>query len=109
MRARTKAREIALQLLYQLEMISTDPAKTFDNYLAANPQEEETAVFARSLIDGVLARVPDLDALLKKYVKNWDVSRMAAIDRNILRLACFELIYMQIDRILLFPLIRLKH
>jgi len=95
MRSRTKSREIALQILYQIEITGAAAGPTLDASLIAGPQEPEVADFARVLIEGALAHAADIGGLLKKYVKNWDVSRMAVIDRNILRMACFELLYLE--------------
>ena len=47
------------------------------------------------LIDGVMKNMPTLDSLIKKYVKNWEIERMAVIDRNILRMAAFEIIFLE--------------
>jgi len=47
------------------------------------------------LLEGVRKNLAQLDGLIKKYVKNWEIDRMAVIDRNVLRLACFELTFLE--------------
>jgi len=95
MRLRSKAREITLHLLYQIEMSKGDYHQAYQTYLSHYPQRQETADFARLLLDGVMNHAGEIDVLIKKYVKNWEIDRMAVIDRNILRLACFELIFLE--------------
>ncbi|MBU2102578.1 MAG: transcription antitermination factor NusB [Candidatus Omnitrophota bacterium] len=92
MRLRTKAREIALHVLYQIEIVKRDHKEALDGYLAYEPQQEEVIVFSRALVEGVIKNLDYIDSFIKKYVKNWDIDRMAVIDRNILRLASFELL-----------------
>ena len=93
MRLRTKAREVALHILYQMEITKADFEAAFNNYLEHNPQQEEVIKFARELSCGVGTKHENIDSLIKKHVKNWDIGRMAIIDRNILRIACFELLF----------------
>jgi len=92
MRLRSKAREIALHILYQVEIANTDYKSAYQNYLKNYPQKQEVIDFSLTLIEGVYKNIQNLDSLIKKYVKNWEIDRMAVIDRNILRLACFEII-----------------
>lgn len=97
MRLRSKAREVALHLLYQAEIFKDDFSVLFSRYLESNPQQQEVADFSFLLLEGVVKNLTVIDQLIKKYVKNWGIDRMAVIDRNILRLACFELIFLKID------------
>lgn len=59
----------------------------------ATPEEESLRVFAEPLIRGALEHREEADALIRKYCKNWDLPRIAAVDRNILRLAIFEMLH----------------
>jgi N utilization substance protein B len=93
MRLRSKAREVALCVLYQVEISKRDYKETFQDYLKYNPQKKEVIDFAFFLVEGVIKNLDYLDSLLKKHVKNWEIERMAVIDRNILRIGCFELIF----------------
>jgi len=94
MRLRSKAREVALCLLYQIEISKADFDPALQNYLQNYPQEKEVVDFSSILTQGTLKNVEAIDSLIKKHVKNWEIERMAAIDRNILRMACFELLFL---------------
>ncbi len=90
---RRRGRELALQMLYQHEIAGTDVdamASSFEE-LAVAP--EATREFALSLARGVIAKLPDLDLRLVDQADNWRLERMAAVDRNILRLALYELLF----------------
>jgi N utilization substance protein B len=95
MRLRSKAREVAIHILYQVEIAKTDYKEAFRSYLESYPQKQEVIDFSLMLIDGVITNLPKLDSLIKKYVKNWEIERMAVIDRNVLRMAAFEIIYLE--------------
>jgi N utilization substance protein B len=94
MRLRSKAREVALHLLYQIEITKGDYAQAFSSYLENHPQRQEVIDFSQVLLEGTVKNIKTIDDLIKKYVKNWEIDRMAIIDRNILRLACYELYYL---------------
>jgi len=94
MRLRTKGREVALHIMYQMEVAHGDFSDIFDNYIEYNPQEQEAVDFARKLSEGVSVNIVTLDEVIKKHVKNWEIDRMAVIDRNILRIATYELLYL---------------
>lgn len=94
MRLRSKAREIALHLLYQIEISKQDREEAFRSYLENEPQKQEVIDFSRTLVMGVSDNAAHIDALIKKYVRNWEIDRMAIVDRNILRIACLELLFL---------------
>jgi N utilization substance protein B len=95
MRLRSKAREVVVHILYQIEMSKADHKEAFREYLENYPQKQEVIDFSLMLIDGVIKNLSTLDSVIKKYVKNWEIERMAVIDRNILRMAAFEIIYLE--------------
>lgn len=92
---RSKSREVALHILYQLEITKTEYKEALNHYLENSPQKQEVIDFSLLLLEGVIKNSASIDALITKYVKNWEIERMAIIDRNILRLACFELIFIE--------------
>ena len=94
MRLRSKAREVALHLLYQIEISKKDYKVAFQSYLESNPQEQEVIDFSLFLVEGVIKNLAHIDTLIQKHVKNWKIDRMAFIDRNILRIACLELLFL---------------
>ena len=93
MRRRTKARELALQFLYQFDLRGESVRDDFAEFLDASSKDEEVNEFARRLVAGTIEMRPEIDVTLTKVARNWDLRRMAAIDRNILRMAIYELLH----------------
>lgn len=93
MRKRTRAREIVLQFLYQQDLRKDDWLSNISDFELLNDSEEEIANFAVSLIKGTLESISTLDELIAKSAQNWQLKRMSTVDRNILRMAAYELIY----------------
>ena len=93
MRLRSKARAIALSLLYQIEMIKIDSCQACRNYSENYHQKQEVIDFFSLLVEGVIKNLPSIDSLIKKHAKNWEIGRMAVVDRSILRMGCFELLF----------------
>lgn len=90
MKPRTRARSLALQVLYEVDMANHPPADVFKSRLEESPLSDELAEFARQIIFGVLLRTTNLDQLIAKYAPEWPFDQVAAIDRNILRIALWE-------------------
>jgi len=90
---RRLAREIALQALYVADVSRTPAAESFAIVIRREGDEAdaETIEFARELALGALERVEKLDETIQAQAANWAMSRMAAVDRNVLRLAAYEL------------------
>ncbi len=96
MRKRTHAREAALQILYQHEMNPAPAREIMDLYWDHNePVPEDVKAFAEQLVRGTLEHAQELDQVIKKAAQNWDLGRMAVIDRNILRFAVYELLFLE--------------
>ncbi len=93
MGARRKGREFALQVLYVMDLTKMDREKAIRSVVRGAAAEESTQDFARKLVEGTSANQVELDAMIEKYAKNWELSRMAALDRNLLRMSAYELIY----------------
>jgi N utilization substance protein B len=93
MGARRKARELALQMLYENDVAGTEPREMFARSSDLQTAPEGTRAFAERLVTGTLAHRDDLDAIISKQADNWRLSRMPVVDRNILRLALFELLH----------------
>ncbi|MCF7917045.1 MAG: transcription antitermination factor NusB [Candidatus Omnitrophica bacterium] len=94
MRSRSKARDIALCLLYQIEISKIEPQNALLSDLAKSTKDEVTIDFMSQLVKGVVSNQERIDFLIKKYAQNWEIKRMAVIDRNILRLSVFELFFL---------------
>jgi transcription antitermination protein NusB len=93
MTRRTRGREIALQVLYQLEQNPGQGTDEVNRFIARRLREPKLCAFAHALVDGVLEHQLRIDALISEVAENWRLDRMAAIDRNILRLGAYELLY----------------
>jgi transcription antitermination protein NusB len=92
MGTRRRARECALQLLYMWEFHKALGHAGVSAFWVDRPQEEPaTRDFATLLVEGVVRRLEEVDDLIRKASLNWRIDRMATVDRNILRLATFEL------------------
>lgn len=90
---RRKAREIALQILFQIEFNDSDLDLTLDRQLAFKSVEKDVENYSRWLIKNVVEHREELDQTIQSVSEHWRLSRMAVIDRNILRLAVFELCF----------------
>jgi transcription antitermination factor NusB len=93
MRRRTRARELALQYLYCLEGSKLDPAPSPNEFLAEHTKDPAILDFALALVDGVRDNRETIETELKSVARKWDVSRMAATDRSVLRIGVFELLF----------------
>lgn len=90
MKARTRARGLALQVLYENDLVGHPAADVFKERLEDEPLSDDLAEFARQIIFGVLPIREQLDIILTKYAPEWPLDQIAIIDRNILRLAAWE-------------------
>jgi N utilization substance protein B len=92
MTIRRRAREIALQVLYQLDIDQGDPQEALILYFENFRPSEKTREFCQRLVEGVCQEKEGIDRVIEENAKNWTLKRMAVVDRNILRLATFELL-----------------
>jgi transcription antitermination factor NusB len=92
MRTRTQAREIALQYLYQADLRG-EAAEPLDEFLRDRRGGADAIEYARRLAEGVRASRAELDAAIVAVAENWDLNRMAAVDRNVLRLGAWEILH----------------
>lgn len=90
MKPRTRARAVALQVLYEIDLSSHPPGDVLTTRLQEDPISNDLAEFAHKIIFGVLPLTQDLDQLIAKYAPEWPLDQIAAIDRNILRIAFWE-------------------
>ncbi|MBI4355279.1 MAG: transcription antitermination factor NusB [Candidatus Omnitrophica bacterium] len=93
MRQRSKAREYAIQLLYQFDITKEPPAEALEQFWAERQAEAVVREYADALVTGTTAHAAQIDALIVKYTDNWELHRMAVVDRNILRLGTYELVF----------------
>jgi transcription antitermination protein NusB len=90
MKPRTRARSLALQVLYEVDIANHPPADVFKSRLEEAPLTNDLSEFARQIIFGVLPLTINLDLLIARYAPEWPLDQIAAIDRNILRIALWE-------------------
>ncbi len=94
MRKRSIARECALKVLYQVELLKIPPERALASFWEQeNEHPGDVRSFAADIVVNVCARVEALDRKISDYATNWQVSRMAVIDRNVMRMGVYELMY----------------
>ncbi|MEZ6184578.1 MAG: transcription antitermination factor NusB [Planctomycetota bacterium] len=94
--SRTQARERVLRVLYQLDLrpdLSPDDADDLLDGASEGSWRGEAKAYARTLLLGILRERPAVDRELSQVAKNWELKRMAAVDRNVLRLGAYELMF----------------
>ncbi|MCR4397434.1 MAG: transcription antitermination factor NusB [Firmicutes bacterium] len=90
---RRKAREIALRVLFQVDVARADPDEAMSLLLSEHHVAPEIVSFAEEIVKGTLEHLEDIDKRLAELSRDWTLERMANTDRNILRMGCFELMY----------------
>ena len=91
---RRKARELALQLLYQLDVQGEgSPVPHLDEFWTRHPVDVEVRDFAEALVRGTKIHEAKIDELISQYAQHWELERMAVVDRNILREGIFEILW----------------
>jgi len=94
MGSRRRAREVALQFLYQLDLQGEDdPVPHEQEFWARHALSGEAKTFAETLVRGTKASQAKIDQIIEQYTENWALERMAAVDRNILRVAVYEMLW----------------
>jgi transcription antitermination protein NusB len=91
--ARRKARALALQALYEVDAAGHNPEDVLTNQLGENHLSEDNTAFLRKLVSGVVLQKTKLDESIRRFAPAWPLEQMPIIDRNILRLAIFELLF----------------
>jgi N utilization substance protein B len=91
---RSRAREIALQVLFQTEFRDNSPDASLDlHFNLYEERDKESLDYARLLAEGVRRHLVEIDGLIEEFSHHWKLARMALVDRNILRVAVFELLH----------------
>ena len=96
MRKRTRSREYALQILYQIDITHEEPLSAMEDFWQAHLEEgidEEMKAFAAEIVKGAVQNLVEIDRKIAQYATNWELERMAVVDRNIMRMGGFELLY----------------
>jgi transcription antitermination factor NusB len=90
---RRKARELAVQVLFHIGFCDGEPEGVFELICESFAPDETTRPFARELTVGVCSRMEELDGLIRQASRNWRLERMSQLDKNVIRLAVFEMLY----------------
>jgi N utilization substance protein B len=93
MTRRSRAREVALQLLFQHDLNARIDRAVLERFVRDRLRDETLVPFCLGLYDGVVAQQSDIDRRLSAAAENWRLVRMAAVDRNVLRLGAYELLH----------------
>jgi transcription antitermination protein NusB len=93
MSRRSKARQVAFQVLYQYDLNPRSNPAASDELIEKRLHSAELAEFSRGLVSGVRHHCREMDKLIEQVAENWSLKRMAATDRNILRLGAFEILH----------------
>jgi transcription antitermination factor NusB len=92
MRKRSRARELALQILYQIDLRGPEVLADIEDMLSRERRDEDVVEFALRLVRGTSDRRDEIDGRIRATAEHWDLPRMAVLDRNILRMATWELL-----------------
>lgn len=111
MRKRTRSREFALQILYQLDMGQADVTDVLEDFwkdrsdlelsnkekevIESDKKDPEIRQYAEKLVRGTLEKLDSLDKTIERFAEHWAINRMAYVDRNILRLSTYEMLYFE--------------
>jgi len=90
---RSRGRELALKYLYAADVAGLKTVEDFDTFIVSQEERGAAIPFARTLVAGVLEHREEIDAVLGKLASNWSLDRMAVVDRNILRLGSYEILF----------------
>lgn len=93
MGTRRRGREITLQLLYKIEITGLSPDSALDTYKNNFSVKEKAWSFANELTLGIFSHLEEIDALIEGQSEHWKMGRMSLTDKNILRMAVYELLY----------------
>ena len=93
MGTRRQARELAMQALFYMDIRKDASEETLENFCGCFCTSKKSRPFFRKLVNGVLGTKDQIDALVERYSQNWNISRMSCVDRNVMRIAVYEMLY----------------
>jgi N utilization substance protein B len=92
-KARRRARAVVLQTLFEVDMAEHDPRRVLQQRIADSGTEDDGVEFAEHLVEGVLDNLSEIDPVISEIAPEWPLEQMSPIDRNILRMAVFEMTF----------------
>jgi N utilization substance protein B len=93
MGTRRQARELAMQALFYMDIRKDASEETLENFYGCFCSSKKSKPFFRKLVNGVLETKDQIDALVERFSQNWNISRMSCVDRNVMRIAVYEMLY----------------
>ena len=90
---RHKARIITLQALYEVDSVGREPEEALTHLLSENEIPDESVTMVRELVKGVVEKKSEIDKVISRFAPAWPIDQVSVIDRNILRLAIFEILF----------------
>ena len=93
MGTRRQARELAMQALFYMDIRKDASEETLEYFCGCFCPSKKSRPFFRKLVNGVLGTKGQIDALVERYSQNWNISRMSCVDRNVMRIAVYEMLY----------------
>ena len=93
MRRRTLARECALKILYRIEISKESVTASLKDFWSVEQVDKEVKDFTNSLVKGTHGNLSRIDEIISKYADNWELKRIAVVDKNVLRMGIFQLLY----------------
>lgn len=93
MASRRKAREHALQILFQIDMTRDDPGSALELHWKGRDVDPASRAFAEAIVHGAIADAVRIDSLIRSSSENWRIEHMATVDRNVIRVAIYELLH----------------
>lgn len=91
--SRRRAREYAFKVIFQVDQVQAEPHAALEYLLAEGDLAEKDRQFALDLIEGTLNKLPVIDEKIARYSRDWSVDRMSSVDRNIMRVAGYEILF----------------
>jgi N utilization substance protein B len=93
--SRRKARETAFKVVFQVDQVQADAKKAFDYLVLHDKLAEKNQGFSWDLIHGTLEKQAEIDRMIASYSREWALDRMSSVDRNIMRVAAYEILYLE--------------
>ena len=90
---RRKSRELAMQALFYMDMSQNDLEENLELFCKSYPPSDKVLPFFIKLVRGVMHAKSEIDSIIERFSSNWKISRMSPVDRNIMRIAVYELIW----------------
>lgn len=92
--SRRKAREVAFKVVFQVDQVDAEPREAFNYLVAESSLPPKDQGFAWDLIQGCIANLTEIDKRIASFSKEWSVDRMSSVDRNVMRIASCEMLFL---------------